>query len=353
MKKLFLLLFLISIFSLNGCSTGPTHKNLRSASLPKIIPLRDFIANTKTSYGYQLSPDGKKIAWLAVKGVKLAIHFKDINSDRIQTINPQRGKSVGNFTWAQDSRTLFYYDDNSGDENYHIFKVLIDKPKAKSVNLTPIKGIRAILVNIPRKDPDHIYISHNKRDKAIFDLFRLNLKTNKLQLVAENPGDVYSLLFDDSGKVRGRYRKPTDSMNSFEFLSADGKRWKKVISWDFEDSFGILGFSPDPNKVWVLSNINQDKKSLFKMDIRTGDMQLIHREKNIDLDGVLISKINNKPLYARSMPDYPRLHFFDASIESEFKRLKQKYSGYLSLVSADNAERNIVFVALTEKKLDY
>ena len=353
MKKLLSLLLFIFVFSLNGCSTAPTHKNLRSASLPKLIPLRDFVANTKSSYGYQVSPDGKKLAWLAVKGTKLAIHFKQINSNKVQTINTQSGKSVGNFNWAQDSRTLFYYEDTLGDENYHVFKVSIDKPNAKSVDLTPLKGVRVFITKIPRNDPHHIYVSHNQRDKSVFDLYRLNLKTNQLTLIAKNPGDAEGVLIDDSGKLRARYRKLSDNRKSLESLSADGKHWKKVIDWDFEDSLRVLDFTPDSNSVWVISNIGVDKKSLYKMDIRTGKMQPVYAESDVDLDGVSISKVTKKPVYAASMPDYPRLHFFDAKLEAEFNRVKQKHDGYISVVSTDNAERTIVFFVSKEKKREY
>lgn len=353
MEKLLSLLLFIFIFSLSGCSTAPTHKNLRSAALPKLIPLRDFVANTKNSYGYQVSPDGKKLAWLAVKGTKLAIHFKNINSKRIQAINTHSGRSVSNFNWAQDSRTLFYHEDKLGDENYHVFKVSIDNPNAKSIDLTPLKGVRAYITSVPRNDPNHIFIQHNKRDKSVYDLFRLNLKTNKLQLVAENPGDVYNFLIDDSGKLRGRFRKIIDTQKTLESLSADGKHWNKVIDWDFEDYLEILDFTADPNSVWLLSNIGSDKSSLNKMDLRTGKMQFIYAEKDVDVGRVLISKISKKPVYVSSMPGYPQLHFFDPAFEAEFKRLKQKHPGYLNLVSADNSERTAVFVVSTEKKREY
>ena len=353
MKKLLSLLLVVFVCSLSGCSTAPTHKNLRSTALPKLIPVRDFVANTKTSYGYQVSPDGKKLAWIAVKGTKLAIHFKQINSKQVQTINTHSGRSVHNFNWAQDSKTIFYHEDSLGDENYHVFKVSIDKPNAKSIDLTPIKDTRAYIKTVPRNDPNHIFISHNKRDKTVFDLFRLNLNTNKLQLMAQNPGDVNDYLIDYSGKLRGRFRKITDTKSSYESLSADGKHWKKVIDWGFEDYFEILDITTDPNSVWVLSNIGEDKKSLYKMNIHTGKMQFIYAEKGIDIDGVLISKISKKPVYVNSMPGYPQLHFFDPSLEAEFKRLKQKHAVYLYLVSADNAERKAVFVVSTEKRRDY
>ena len=351
MKKLQFLLLVLPLFFLISCATAPKHKALQSSALVKQIPLRDFVANVKSSYGYKVSPDGKKLAWMAVKGTGLAIFFKNIGSDSVQVINP-KGR-VDNYQWAQDSRTIFFHRDSFGNENYHVFKVSTDTPNAPAIDVTPVKGARATLIKVPRNDAKHVYIKHNKRDKTVFDLFRLDLKTNKLQQVAQNPGDVTNWVLDSSGKLRGRYRKISDTRKSFESLSADGKRWKKVIDWDFEDSLYVLGFTSDPNFLWVISNIGRDKIALQKMNIYSGKRQTVYSEKNVDLDSVYIDEKTHKPIFAASMPGLPHYHYFDSTIASVFKKLKLKYPEYLRLVSADNDIRNIIIMAWTEKKRDY
>ena len=347
-----LILALFSLVPL-GCATGPTHPSLQSASLPKLIPLRDFVANTKSNFNYQVSPDGKKVAWIAVKGVKLTIYFKILSTGKTTAVNTHSKRGVRNFYWAQDSRTLFYLQDHDGDENYHVFALSIDHPDDPAVDLTPLKGTRATIVSIPRNDSEHIFIQHNHRDKSVFDLFRLDLKTKELTEVDRNPGDVYYWLIDDDGVLQGRSRKNTDENDRFEVRSEKGKGWRKVVDWKFDETFYVLDFSPESDEVWVMSNLKQDKIALLLLNLNTGMMREIYSEADVDLDSVSISKITRKPLFAQSMPGYPRVHFFDADVQAEYRTLSQRYSGYLMLESSDNSEHTLVLAVSSEKKVSH
>ena len=53
-------------------STVPTHPTLRAAheagTLPKLLPVRRFVANTDFAGGHVLSPDGEHLLWETVVG---------------------------------------------------------------------------------------------------------------------------------------------------------------------------------------------------------------------------------------------------------------------------------------------
>lgn len=332
-----------------------THENLQSASLPKLIPLRDFVANRQSNYAYKISPDGKKLAWIAVSGVNLAIHFKTIGTDHVQIIKNKKG--VGYFYWGQDSTSLFFHQDKNGNENYHVLKASINSPERKPVDITPLKNTKAGIVIIPQNDPSHIFIQHNQRDKTVFDLFQLDLKTNKLKLVAKNPGKVIHWLIDDNGKLRGRFRKITDKTTRLETLSnrptnvtnPNNTTWDKVLDWNFDDSFYVLDFAKEENTLWVISNINRDKKALYKFNYKTKKKTLVYAENDIDLRNIHISKVTHQPVISVSMPNYPRIHIFDEPTALEFAKLKKRLTGNLFITNADNSERNVVLAVSTEK----
>src|SRR5437899_2607456 len=52
---------------------------------------------------------------------------------------------------------------------------------------------------VPRSDPGHVVIMSNRRDRAVFDLWRVNLVAREATLIAENPGDVMAWLTDWDG----------------------------------------------------------------------------------------------------------------------------------------------------------
>jgi hypothetical protein len=67
-----------------------THPTLKASSLPAMVPLRDFFTSRSDNWFYQISPDGKKLAWFqrARRGVRLTI--KTIDDGTIATIRLRR-----------------------------------------------------------------------------------------------------------------------------------------------------------------------------------------------------------------------------------------------------------------------
>ena len=350
MKKISLTILLLSFLNLSGCTTAPSHHSLQNVELPTLIPLREFIANTSTNFGYQLSPDGKMIAWLAVKGTRMTIHFREIHSQEVQIIDSHFKRDIFHFNWAQDSKTMFFSRDNHGDENYQIYSVNIEQADAQPVNVTNFNGgVRAAIVAIPRNDSDSILIEHNERDKSVFDLFRLNLKDGKLTKVAENDGDVIGWLIDDDGKLRGRYRKLDDHSKVLETQLPGSNKWQKVISWTIDERVDVVGFTEDAKEVWAISNKDTNLIGLVRITLANGKITPVYSEDDVDLDSVFISSVSHKPIVAVSMPGYPRTHFFNAEHKSELKKVKQGLEGYVTILSADNSERQLIVVISSEK----
>lgn len=96
----------------------------------------------------------------------------------------------GEFVWTQDSRHLLFYRDHKGDENYHVVLVDATDPTAAPIDLTPYHGARAYVQQVIESDPHHVLIAHNKRDKHVFDLVKIDLGTGREEPVATNPGTV-------------------------------------------------------------------------------------------------------------------------------------------------------------------
>jgi hypothetical protein len=62
------------------------------------------------------------------------------------TFDRQRG--VTSFSWAEDGSAVFYIQDTNGDENDHLYMVLLSAlmpngQPVKPIDLTPFKGVKA------------------------------------------------------------------------------------------------------------------------------------------------------------------------------------------------------------------
>jgi len=86
---------------------------------------------------------------------------------------------------------------------------------------------------VPRSDPGHVVIMSNRRDRAVFDLWRVNLVAREATLIAENPGDVMAWLTDWAGAPRARLRHGGSRERYLEVADAGG--WRRLQTFDLEE----------------------------------------------------------------------------------------------------------------------
>lgn len=348
-----LIILLVFICS---CSTKAIHPNLKKADMPDLIPVRDLFLNVDSKYGYQISPDGEKMAWLAVKKRRITIHFKRLDSDKVEIIDSHSPRSIQGIAWLPDSRRMLFHQDQQGNENYHVYLVDTQFPDQSPMDLTPFENTRASLFQIIRSDTRHVLITHNQRNKEVFDLYRIDLATHEQTMIARNPGTVSQWITDETGSLRGRIRKneaaPKTKRWSLEIADSD-QQWRPFIRWSLKESVSFKNFTPDDNGMWLLSNRNRDKIALVRLDLTTGEEIVVYEDPIVDLQFVMISHLTRKPILVGSHPNHPHYYFFDRELEADLKQVVKKQPAGFSFQSMDYQERKLPFTVYTDKGLDY
>lgn len=81
------------------------------------IPLEDFFRNSERT-GYQLSPDGSYISYMAPYKDRLNVFVRrvDETDEHAIRITNETERSVAGYMWA-DNQRLLYMKDTTGDEN--------------------------------------------------------------------------------------------------------------------------------------------------------------------------------------------------------------------------------------------
>ena len=124
--------------------------------------------------------------------------------------------------------------DHDGDENFNVYAV---DPAAKpaaggdapaSRDLTGLKGVRVIPFDLPKSDPDILYIGLNDRDKAWHDLYKLKISTGEKTLVRKNTDRVTGWEFDLKGQLRLATRNAENG--DTEILRVDADKLTPVYS---------------------------------------------------------------------------------------------------------------------------
>ncbi|HEX9254824.1 MAG TPA: S9 family peptidase, partial [Candidatus Angelobacter sp.] len=186
MNKLFKSLLCLVLFAAALGAKDKNKKTPAASGLPPIID-RELIFGNPEIAGAELSPDGKYLAFLKPWKDTRNVYVKGVDEpfSAARLLTTETKRPVAGFFWTWDGKNVLYVKDNAGDENFNVYAV---DPAAKpaagadapaSRDLTGLKGIRVQLYDLPKTDPDIVYIGLNDRDKAWHDLYKLKISTGE------------------------------------------------------------------------------------------------------------------------------------------------------------------------------
>jgi hypothetical protein len=209
------------------------------ALVPK-IPLRDFFKNPEKT-GYQISPDGNWISYLAPHERRLNVFVMPRIGGEPKRITSETARDMAGYFWKSNDR-IIYLKDSGGDENFHLFSVDLHGENLK--DLTPYDSVTIQIVDELEEHPDEMLIGMNKRNKEIFDVYKLNVKTGQLILAAENPGNITGWLTDHDGNIR--VASTSDGVNtSLLYRENEKDTFRIILTTNFKESINPLFFTFD------------------------------------------------------------------------------------------------------------
>ena len=343
-----LLLSLATVAALGGCAIAPTHPSLKTATLPELIPVRDFVADRESTGGYSVSPDGKKLAWMGTDGITPALWVKTIALNDAKTDAKAFHTRARYYRWSADSQYLAIVTDQAGDENAHIYVGRIAGSDNKLVDLTPFEKTSSHVIRAVDGGSELI-VTSNRRDKKVFDPYKLDLSTGKLTLLATNPGNVAYWGVGSDGQLRGRLVVQGEQSLLQLPTSVDFASWKTTATWGRFDSVHPVELADDGKWAWALSNRGRDKQALVKLDLATGDETVVYEVPEVDVDRVMISRKTHRPLLAYSMPNVPRLEVYDAAMKQRLQALAGGQPASVAVTSIDDAESTYTVSVATDK----
>jgi dipeptidyl aminopeptidase/acylaminoacyl peptidase len=335
MKKVFkgLLCLALTISSLAAQSNQAARN---PAGLPPLID-RELIFGNPEIAGAQLSPDGKYLAfqkpWKDTRNIYVKGVDEPFSAARLLTAELKR--PIPGYLWSRDSKLILYVKDNDGDENYNVYAV---DPGAKpaagadapaSRDLTGLKGIRVQLVDVPKNDPDIVYIGLNDRDKAWHDLYKLKLSTGEKTLLRKNTERIVGWDFDLQGNLRLASRSAENG--DTEILRVDSDKFTQIYSCNVFESCSTLRFQKDGKRAYMDTNkgADMDLSALMLFDPATGKTEMVESNplKRVDFGGAVFSEATDELAMTTYDDDRVRRYFKDKSFEADFKWLTAKLPG--------------------------
>lgn len=265
--------WMLPILLLGGAYEPPVR-----ADLPPLIPRKVLFGNPRRA-GYELSPDGTRLAYVAPSEKGVAnVWVQKLGKDNARMVTQDTHRGIGGFRWAEDGRHILYRQDRDGDENWHIYSVDLDQDLVR--DLTPFLGVRAQGFHTSSKQPNEILVDLNIRDRRVFDVHRVNLDTGAVTLEAQNPGDVLSWTTDENFVVRACTVFGGEDAHTTIRVRDDAKSpWRDLITIPFTDCcfYGqvnggslIAGFAPEGKSLYVVDCLGGDRTRLVEVDAQNG-----------------------------------------------------------------------------------
>jgi len=339
-----------------GCSTNPAGKSgaedKKPASVDSNIPLRDFFKNSEQGR-FQVSPDGKYISLMKPWNNRMNVFVQSLSADRLPTgeqkqITEVKDRDLAGYFWKGDD-TILYSKDFGGDENFHVFAVDIASGKEK--DLTPFEKVRTdVIDDLEDVSDTDVLIQMNKRNSEIFDVYRLNVKTGEMKMVAENPGKFEAWGTDHNGEIRVGVESD-GLMTRIYTRKSQNDKFNKILEFDYKSSFDPLFFTFDNKDLYGSSNLGRDKSAIVKINPVTGkEKQVLFKHPEVDVDGLSYSK-KRKVITAATYTTWKtEFKFFDHHSKSRYEKIKKQIGDYEIIYTGYNKNEDLFTLVATSDK---
>ena len=337
-KKISLIILTFSLFS---CTNETAKQKINEIVMAKQIPLEDFFKNPEKS-SYQISPNGSFYSFMAPYKNRMNIFIQKIGDSSATQLTFEEARDIAGYFWPNNEQIVFLKDEG-GDENFHLFGVNIDG--SNPISFTDFDGVRAQIIDDLPDQEDFVVIGLNKRNKQVFDPYRLNLKSGEISMLAENPGNIQGWMFDHDGKLRIATAIVDGVNQSILYRETEEEEFKTIITTNFKEGFSPQFFTFDNKNIIGSSNLGRDKSAIVEFDpITAKEVKVLYANNDYDVNGVGYSR-KRKVITAAYFNSWKsERHYFDSTSKAIFEKIQKQLPGYEIGISGINKEENTIIL---------
>ena len=304
----------------------------------KLIPRTVLFGNpVKTSP--QVSPDGKKMAYLAPVNNVLNVWVGDIGSDDYRPVTQDTDRGVRFYFWAADNIHIMYIQDVGGNENWRLYATNLATGQTR--DLTPFENVQVRPIKRDKHFPNELLIAINKENPRLHDAYHLDLKSGELTCVAQNPGNVAGWIADSQLKIRGASFTTPDGGSGLLVRENEQGEWQETVTWSSDDSLGssLLGFTRDGQAVYLEDSRDANATRLVKLHLANGELTVLAEDKQYDVGEVMTHPDTREVQAVSFVKDRTIWTVLDESIKADFEHLRTVHRGDITMLNRDDADQ--------------
>jgi dipeptidyl aminopeptidase/acylaminoacyl peptidase len=279
-----------------------------------------------------VSPDGKKLAWLAPSDGVMNVFVAPVGDvDKAKVVTNEKNRPIPRFDWAYDNKHILYSIDKNGDENVHVFSVDIDT--SVLADLTPFEKTQGRVEELSERYPTAALVATNDRDQRYHDLYRVDIVNGQRTLLQKNDGFA-GYVTDEAFKVRYGLKPKPDG--GFDLMQADGKgAFKPFQTIPADDTLTTepMGFDESGRTLYIRESRDRDTSALVALDTRTNQPKVLAEDPQADVSGLLASPIDGRLQAAAFAYERRSWKVIDPAIEADFAYLKTVVDGDVEVIS--------------------
>src|SRR5690606_38765511 len=120
-----------------------------------------------------------------------------------------------------------------------------------------------------------ITVGMNKRNHKVFDIYRLNIHSGKMEMVLKNPGNVIWWMPDHQNKVR--LVKSSDGVHeTLLYRPSEQSPFREVLTTSvFENIEPVCFLTNNPGQLIDISNVRRDQDAMVELALTIGNERRI------------------------------------------------------------------------------
>lgn len=283
----------------------------------------------------RISPDGRRLAWLAPVDGRLQLHLDDLTAAAPRIVTAAERSIMGYF-WTPDGSALVYLRDDDGDEGWQLVRV--DLTGGAERPLTPA-GVQASIERVDSRDPRQVAITLNQDDPHWPDPYRLDLGTGELTKILANPG-MARFVFDPGLDVRAGIRAHDDGSMDVA-VRREGGTWFDLLHVPYEDAVttDVVGVGADGRTLWVVTPAGRNAAALLAIDTESGEQRVLSADPVHDVVEVELDRCTGELRMSAIEADRLRYTVHDPALGDIVGDLQSYRDADLVLHSRDRDDR--------------
>lgn len=310
--------------------------SLAHAELPPLIE-RDLLFGNPERTAPALSPDGQRLAWLAPDTNNvLQVWVETVGKDDKKIVTADKRRGIRQYFWARNNRVLLYLQDSDGDENFHVYGVDLQSGNVR--DYTPFQGVRAQVTNLNPEFPDELLVALNLRDRALFDVYRLNLNSGALEMDTQNPGDVAGWGTDSKFQVRLAHVATPDGGTEIRVRPDVKAEWKTFLKVGPEEILDALGFNKEGDALFLNSSIGRNTAVVLERRLDGAGEKVLASSDEVDAGDVMIHPRKYIVEAVSFSPGRTEWKVVDPAVQRDFAALEKVADGDFFVVNRTEAD---------------